>query len=132
MKYVISGLFSFLCIFAKPVIAVESEIANTRITADQYLATSVDPLFVSLGSFCGPASTIKTAGLRKASFPIDWMLSVNGEKIISMLDTDFRYFTDPRFLVPFVNGVLLNTFYQIDAMCEFSPLSPGGYEIKGS
>jgi hypothetical protein len=114
MNWFIVSLFSFLSLFVKPVIAEEIGKPSTQMSADQYLATSTDPLFVSLGSFCGPASTIQTAGLRKASFPIDWMLSVNGEKIISMLDNDFRHFTNPKFLVPFINGVLLNTFYEIE------------------
>lgn len=72
------------------------------------------PLFVSLGSFCGPASTIKTAGLRMGAFPFDWMLSVDGEKIIEILEDNFFHFFEKSYLKPFVNGVLLQKYYHME------------------
>lgn len=76
--------------------------------------SSTEPLFVSLGSFCGPSSTLKASGQRKASFPFDWVLSVNGEKIIQILEDNFSHFFEPKYLEPFVNGVLLQKYYQIE------------------
>jgi hypothetical protein len=75
---------------------------------------SHEPLVVSLGSFCGPASMIKTVGLRVGSFPFDWMLSVNGDKIIEILNSDFQNCLDRAYLEPFVNGVLLHKKYHIE------------------
>lgn len=75
---------------------------------------SKEPLFVSLGSFCGPALSIQTAGLRKAAFPLDWVLSVNGEKVIEMLEDNFCHFFDMNSLKPFVTGILLQKHYHIE------------------
>jgi tellurite resistance-related uncharacterized protein len=115
MRLLITILFSgcFL-LFGQHISGVEKETIENQEAINHYLETSTDPLFISLGSFCGPASSIRSAGQRKAAFPVDWMLSVDGEKIIEMLDTDFVHFTNPRYLSPFVNGVLLNRHYHIE------------------
>jgi hypothetical protein len=68
----------------------------------------------SLHAFCGPASSIQTAGGRKASFPLDWVLSVDGEKVIEMLEDNFLHFFDINLLEPFVTGVLLQKYYHIE------------------
>lgn len=75
---------------------------------------STEPLFIPLGSFCGTASSLQAQGLRKASFPFDWYLSVDGEKMIEIIDDDFQYFFKTKYLTPFVTGVLLNTYYHFE------------------
>ncbi|WP_158227807.1 DUF1796 family putative cysteine peptidase [Estrella lausannensis] len=75
---------------------------------------STEPLFISLGSICRTASSLKEQGLRKASFPFDWYLSVDGEKMIEIIKDDFRYFFNRKYLTPFVTGVLLNTYYHFE------------------
>lgn len=57
-------------------------------------------LLVSLGSHCVPASIIRLSGLRKAAFPFDWILSLDNDGIIQILEDDFAYFLDEEFLVP--------------------------------
>lgn len=114
MRLLATIFFSSCCLLGNGILAVEHENSTDPQSIERYLETSSDPLFVSLGSFCGPASSMQREHVRKAAFPVDWMLSVDGEKIITMLDTDFAHFTDPRCLTLFVNGVLLNTFYHIE------------------
>lgn len=75
---------------------------------------STEPLFVSLGSFCGPALTIQATGLRRGAFPLDWMLSVDGEKVIKLLDDNFLYFFNTAYLSPYVNGILLHKYYHLE------------------
>jgi hypothetical protein len=108
-------LFKKTYLFASLMLIVGSFacIECTENTID--LETSTEPLFVSLGSFCGPASTIQTCGLRKAAFPFDWMLSVDGEKIIELLENGFLHFLDEEYLVPSnINGILLHTYYHME------------------
>lgn len=57
-------------------------------------------LLVSLGSHCMPASIIRLSGLRKAAFPLDWVLSLDNKGIVEMLEDDFTHFLDEEFLVP--------------------------------
>lgn len=42
------------------------------------------------------------------------MLSVDGEKIIEILEDNFSYFFDKSYLEPFVNGVLLQKYYHME------------------
>jgi len=51
-----------------------------------------EPIFVSLGSYCAPASLIRSSGFRKAAFPFDWNISLDGEKLIELLEDDFEHF----------------------------------------
>ena len=71
------------------------------------------PAFVSLGSFCGPATMIKSAGYRIASFPFDWMLTTDGEGIIRILEDNFEHFFDDRYLVTHKGGLLTHTYYHL-------------------
>ena len=110
MKWLLTVLCFCACLFGN---YLQAE-ALCQQSINQYLETSFEPLFVSLGSTCGPATAMRSAGVRKAAFPLDWMFSFDGDKIIEMLDTDFAYFTNPRHLKPFVNGLILNTQYRLE------------------
>ncbi len=70
-------------------------------------------LFVSLGSYCGPAVVTRCYGLRKAAFPLDWAISFDGEQLIRLITDDFLYFFDKEFLVVEPEGTLINTFYRL-------------------
>ena len=109
MRKILTILFSWACVLGGCIQATDNQKA-----INQYLETSTDPLFVSLGSTCGPATAMRASGLRKAAFPIDWLFSFDGDKIIEMLDTDFKHFTNPKSLSPFVNGLILNTQYRLE------------------
>src|ERR1700691_4435401 len=51
-----------------------------------------ETLFVGLGSYCLPASLFRSNGLRKAAFPLDWNISLDGEGLIEMLRDQFQNF----------------------------------------
>jgi len=84
--------------------------------------------FVSLGSHCHPAFIIKYANRRLAAYPLDWVLSVNGDKIIEMLESKFEYFLDEKFLIP-INSYLTHQYYNIEFAHE-GIFSEENYHIK--
>lgn len=45
---------------------------------------------ISLGFFCGVAETIQKVGLRKKSYPFDWVISNEFEKVVSLIENDFK------------------------------------------
>ncbi len=87
-------------------------------------------LFASLGSACTPATLTKLCGIRTASFPFDWIVSMDGEKFIEMLEDDFLHFFNMEHLVrddnfrqniyntPAHGNVLLNTYYHLEFLHE--------------
>lgn len=73
-----------------------------------------DAIFVSLGSFCGPALKMKDEGLRPYALPFDWILSVDGNMIIECLIDDFKFFCDSSFFRKTNGGVLLHDYYHLE------------------
>ena len=73
-----------------------------------------ETLFVSLGSYCAPASLARSCGHRKAAFPFDWNISLDGEKLIEILEDRFLNFLNEEYLVPFGWATLLNTYYRLE------------------
>lgn len=69
-----------------------------------------EPLFVSLGSTCEVTHQLRFLGLRAAAFHLDWALSLNNSQIIRLLEEDFIYFNDEKYLSSYTT-VLLNTRY---------------------
>ena len=53
--------------------------------------------YISLGSACNAATMIKRAGLRRASYPFDWLLNVDdGLAVVTeILRDDFKAISDP-------------------------------------
>lgn len=109
MGKLLTILFSWTCILGNHLQATDDQQSIS-----QYLETSTDPLFVSLGSTCGPATAMRSSGIRKTAFPLDWLFSFDGNKIIEMLDTDFAHFTNPKYLTRSVNRSILNTQYRLE------------------
>ncbi len=73
------------------------------------------PMFISLGSYCAPAYILKEMGLRKPVYPFDWILSIDGEKVIEILEDDFLHFLNPEYLIPAPKSELLtNTYYHLE------------------
>lgn len=75
-------------------------------------------VFVSLGSFCGPAGFTRSAGFRTAAFPFDWLVFPSEEKLIQLLNEDFLHFLDEDYLIPdhylipfYTGATLVNTYY---------------------
>jgi len=77
-------------------------------------------LFVSLGSNCGVAGILRASDLRNAAFPFDWMVTYDGEKFIELLDNDFAFFLDPKYLhvEPSDPGYLIQTYYHMEFLHE--------------
>jgi hypothetical protein len=69
------------------------------------------PLFVSLGSHCEIADTLRKEGLRKAAFPFDWLDCRDQDSLIRILDTDFEGFTDRANFIPLPDCPVPNTVY---------------------
>jgi hypothetical protein len=73
-----------------------------------------ESIFVSLGSNCMPANLTRHLKLRKAAFPFDWNVLLEGEKLIQILEDDFSYFLNEDLLIRFSNVKLLNPHYHIE------------------
>lgn len=73
-----------------------------------------ETLFISLGSYCAPASLARSCGYRKAAFPFDWNITLDGEKLLEILNENFQNFLIDEYLVPFGWATLLNTYYHIE------------------
>lgn len=73
-----------------------------------------ETIFVSLGSYCAPASLVRSCGYRKAAYPFDWNICMDGEKLIEMLKDGFLNFLNEEYLVPFGWATLVNTYYHLE------------------
>lgn len=77
-----------------------------------------EPLFISLGSWCDVAINLRDTGMRKAAFPFDWVASVDCEKFLEILSTDFQYFLDDEYL--FVRDFhVFNNYYNLEFPHDF-------------
>jgi hypothetical protein len=79
-----------------------------------------DPLFVSLGSVCEVAHALKGCGVRKESFPFDWITSIDSEKFLQIIEEDFAQFFDESCLCPARKDPwpLLHTCYRLEFLHE--------------
>jgi hypothetical protein len=75
---------------------------------------SKEPLFISLGADCYVAGNLVHIGYRRASFPFDWLLSLDHNGIIKILDDDFKYFLDPSCYSLHTNKYLIHTYYHFE------------------
>jgi hypothetical protein len=75
-----------------------------------------DVLFVSLGSHCEVAGRLKGNQLREASFPFDWLLSVNHELFVQLLHERFQYFLEEQYFFqrPKEPHIVGNAYYKIE------------------
>lgn len=49
---------------------------------------------ISLGSFCSVAMELEKKGLRPASYPFDWLIDDELEKVLALMENNFRDFLD--------------------------------------
>lgn len=85
------------------------------IFAISVLSAQEEPLFISLGSNCTPAYVLREIGLRKASYPFDWILSIDGKKLIEILEDNFLHFLDLEYLIPHpVSEILIHKYYHLE------------------
>lgn len=87
--------------------------------SEEDLLSGNELVFVSLGSMCDPAHQLKFCDLRKAAFPFDWIISFDGEALISILDNDFKGFLSDEYFVPYgPAGHLAQTLYHLEFLHE--------------
>jgi hypothetical protein len=90
--------------------------------AENLLAdVSQSSLIVSLGSNCNTAHVLKNYGLRTTAFPFDWLLTLDEEKFIELLDNDFLHFLDKEYFIKH-NSILVHKYYNIEFRHEVEGL----------
>ena len=72
------------------------------------------PLFFSLGSHCEIADMFGHYGLRHAAGPLDWVLTLDYDRFLLLLENDFEGFVDERFLTQYPDTHVINSLYNID------------------
>lgn len=55
--------------------------------------------YISLGFFCSVAMELERKGLRKASYPFDWVISDDFEKVLNLIENGFENYLNPDFLI---------------------------------
>ncbi|HUD01118.1 MAG TPA: DUF1796 family putative cysteine peptidase [Rhabdochlamydiaceae bacterium] len=75
---------------------------------------SKEPLFISLGADCYVAGNLVHIGYRRASFPFDWLLTLDHNGMIKILDDDFKYFLDPSCYSIHTNRYLIHNYYHFE------------------
>lgn len=110
MKLAIT-IFIIFSAFIGTVNADLETIGGDDVDSSQY---KYETIFVSLGSYCAPASLARSCGHRKAAYPFDWNICMDGEKLIEMLKDGFLNFLNEEYLVPFGWATLLNTYYHLE------------------
>lgn len=94
-------------------------ILNSNLFADGWdpsLSLDKDVTLVSLGSHCEIAMHLNENHLRKAAFPFDWLLTCNHDLFHKLLDDDFAFFLDEKYLIQHPNHpyVIENCRYEIE------------------
>jgi hypothetical protein len=106
---------SLICYFCFFVFGFTSLCADSLYVKEEKLEKNEESLFVSLGSFCEPAHMLRFCELRKKAYPFDWIVSMDGEALIEMLEDGFEKFLKDEYFVPFgPAGHLLHTHYHLE------------------
>ena len=94
------------------------------------LAEDASTLYVSLGSYCEAAGSLRENKLRTEAFPFDWLLTFNQEKLISLLENDFSFFLEEKYLFRDPNrlSAVENSYYEMEFRHDF--LEESGEEFK--
>lgn len=72
---------------------------------------------MGLGTNCEPAQLLRANDLRNSSFPFDWIVTIDTDGMVALLDDDFQYFLDRRFLFqlsPYKHSFTVNSYYQLE------------------
>lgn len=72
------------------------------------------PLYFSLGSHCEVADMFGHYGLRHAAGPLDWVLTLDYERFLLLLENDFEGFVDERYLTQYLDNHVVNWLYNVD------------------
>ncbi len=74
------------------------------------------PLFIGLGSHCEIAVQLREHNLRKEAFPFDWILSLNHNNLINLLNNDFDFFLNEEYFIqhPIHPSIVRNYYYELE------------------
>jgi len=90
------------------------EINTLAYERKEFSCDSTEPLFISLGPDCYIAGYLDQIGYRRASFPFDWLLMLDHNGMVKVLDDDFKYFLDPTYYSIHPSKYLIHTYYHIE------------------
>lgn len=91
--------------------------AEPQTPADERIEIFFDvnePLFINLGPDCYFANGLGGLQLRKAAFPFDWLLTNDQDKLIELLEDDFKLFFDQSHYFRHTTGHLIHGYYHIE------------------
>lgn len=67
-------------------------------------------LCVNLGPDCFAAGY----RYRKAAYPFDWVLTLDSERFLEILEDDFKHYLDPTYYSTHTNGAIIHTYYHLE------------------
>lgn len=105
-----------LCVFFfVPLSADEDTVSNSFLDEQE-------SLYISLGADCRAAHFSSLAGLKKASFPFDWILSLNTKSVSRLIRDNFEFFLDEGCFEkhPTYTHVMVNNYYGIEFRHEWN------------
>lgn len=81
---------------------------------------------ISLGFFCSPAMELERIGLRKCSYPFDWLVTHSFEVVIGLISQNFENFLDYEQFYQFEKHPIYykNALLNIDFYHDFSVYKP--------
>lgn len=81
---------------------------------------------ISLGFFCSPAMEIQRIGLRKRSYPFDWLITAEFENVIKLIKNKFDRFTEYELFYQIKNQPYYyrNNLYNVDFYHDFTMKTP--------
>jgi hypothetical protein len=89
------------------------------------------PIYISLGSSCGPAMMLRDLGLRDKAYPFDWIVSPY-ESILESINDDFTKFFSSLNINPIYNEGVTN-YYGFYFPHDWPTIKkPNIYDIKSS
>lgn len=89
---------------------------------DNELNSLKSPLLVSLGSHCETAGMMRAYQIRRVAFPFDWLLTLDHDRFLNILEEDFLHFLDMDYFFrhPKYPSVLENTYYEVEFRHDWS------------
>lgn len=88
--------------------------------------TAKAPLFVSLGSHCEIAAYLRCLSLRKEAFPFDWLLTLNHQGFLTLLEDDCAELLNKKYLALYPrNGLVpswkaINSYYGVEFLHDWA------------
>lgn len=106
-----------ICISLQNFLLANSENPVEQIS-DKITHEDIEPLFISLGSWCNVAINLRRQEMRKKAYPFDFIATVDCEKFLEIFLNDFRYFLDDEYLF-IKDSHLFNEYYHIEFPHDF-------------